>query len=376
MAAFLDTAVDPIVLDRARAGDDDALAAIYRAFEVPVRTLARRIVVPRAAADDVAQDVFVDVITRLRQYDGRGSFAGWVRSIAVNRCLMHLRSPWQRSRRWLEGATHALDGLQDEWQRAVGSDTVDGGDAVDLERALGPARRARARRRVAARRRGLHACRDRRAVRRVGQFFEVTARTRARALAAAVARRGEGGPMQADDERSMNIAEQLRTLPPASPVADGWADVQARLTSRQRSAERHVLGMRLAAAASIALIVVTATWRVGELTRERPTALAVELTPLTADESLAVDRIAQLRTQSTALEEMLVAIGDRPVVERAGMTIPIDTLESQVQWIDHQISTRDGAARPASVEQLWRRRVAAMNSLVQLRYVEAQHVDM
>jgi RNA polymerase sigma-70 factor (ECF subfamily) len=136
MSAFLDTALDPAVLDRARAGDESALAAIYRAFEVPVRTLTRRIVVPRAAADDVAQDVFVDVITRLHQYDGRGSFAGWVRSIAVSRCLMHLRSPWQRSRRWLEGAAQALDGAHDDWQRATGSESADGADAVDLERAL------------------------------------------------------------------------------------------------------------------------------------------------------------------------------------------------------------------------------------------------
>jgi RNA polymerase sigma-70 factor (ECF subfamily) len=136
MSAFLDTALDPDVLERARAGDESALAAIYRAFEVPVRTLARRIVVPRAAADDVAQDVFVDVITRLHQYDGRGSFAGWVRSIAVSRCLMHLRSPWQRSRRWLEGATNALDGLHDDWQRAAGGEAADGADTVDLERAL------------------------------------------------------------------------------------------------------------------------------------------------------------------------------------------------------------------------------------------------
>lgn len=136
MSAFLDTALDPAVLDRARAGDETALAAIYRTFEVPVRTLARRIVVPRAAADDVAQDVFVDLITRLHQYDGRGSFAGWVRSIAVSRCLMHLRSPWQRSRRWLESATLTLDGLHDDWQRATGGDAADGADTVDLERAL------------------------------------------------------------------------------------------------------------------------------------------------------------------------------------------------------------------------------------------------
>lgn len=134
MSAFLDTVLAPDVLARARTGDEEALAAIYRAFEVPVRTLARRIVVPRAAADDVAQDVFVDVITHLHQYDGRGSFAGWVRSIAVTRCLRHLRSPWQRSRCWLDDATRTLDELQEQ-VKGTGWAT-DGGDAVDLERAL------------------------------------------------------------------------------------------------------------------------------------------------------------------------------------------------------------------------------------------------
>lgn len=136
MSAFLDTAVDSATLERARAGDEAALAAIYRVFEVPVRTLARRIVVPRAAADDVTHDVFVDLITRLHQYDGRGSFAGWVRSIAVSRCLMHLRSPWQRSRRWLDSATAALDQLQDDRQGSIGGVAADDADTVDLERAL------------------------------------------------------------------------------------------------------------------------------------------------------------------------------------------------------------------------------------------------
>lgn len=182
--------------------------------------------------------------------------------------------------------------------------------------------------------------------------------------------------MQARDEHAMNLTERLRALPAAAPLAEGWAAVQSRRSERQRAATRRVFAVRFAAAASILLIAVTATWRVTEFTREHPAALVAELTPLTAEEALALDRIAQLRMQSSALEELLAAIGERPVVERAGMTLPIDTLEAQVQWLDHQISTRDGTNAPGSVEQLWRRRVEAMNSLVQLRYVEAQHIDM
>ena len=140
MSAFNDTAVPPGVLERARAGDEAAWEAIYRAFEQPVRTLARRILAQRSAAEDVAQDVFVDVLTRLHQYEGRGSFAGWVRSIAVTRCLMYLRSPWQRGRRWLARRDEDAGGWPvEEWQVALEGGVpqlTDRSDSLDLERAL------------------------------------------------------------------------------------------------------------------------------------------------------------------------------------------------------------------------------------------------
>lgn len=127
MTPFCDSALPPGTLERARSGDPGAHEAIYRAFEVPVRTLARRLVPRRGAADDLAQDVFVDVLTRLPQFDGRGSFAGWVRAITVNRCLMHLRSPWQRARLALDP-----EGEQ-AWADPAADHPV---KELDLERAL------------------------------------------------------------------------------------------------------------------------------------------------------------------------------------------------------------------------------------------------
>ena len=131
MSVFLDSDLPPETLARARAGAVDAQEAIYRAFQRPVRTLARRLVPSLAVAEDLAQDVFVEVLTKLDQYDGHGSFAGWVRSITVNKCLMHLRSPWQRARHWLDAAGE--DG-SDEWRQTRSVPMT--GDAVDLERAL------------------------------------------------------------------------------------------------------------------------------------------------------------------------------------------------------------------------------------------------
>jgi RNA polymerase sigma-70 factor (ECF subfamily) len=137
MSVFIDTDLPAATVARARAGDASAQEQIYLAFERPVRTLARRLLANRAAAEDVAQDVFVDVLTRLHQFEARGSFAGWVRSIAVTRCLMHLRSPWQRSRRWLTApAAEAIDAEAWNEIEAGPAARTDAAAAIDLERAL------------------------------------------------------------------------------------------------------------------------------------------------------------------------------------------------------------------------------------------------
>jgi RNA polymerase sigma-70 factor (ECF subfamily) len=132
MSSFLHTELSIEVVDLARNGDRGAREHIYRTFERPVRTLARRLIARHAAAEDVAHDVFVDVLTRIDQFDGRGSFAGWVRSITVNRCLMHLRSPWQRSLRWFDPWSD--DGSVREPPELVVSRGQELG--IDLERAL------------------------------------------------------------------------------------------------------------------------------------------------------------------------------------------------------------------------------------------------
>ncbi|MCU0256855.1 MAG: sigma-70 family RNA polymerase sigma factor [Vicinamibacterales bacterium] len=130
MTAFTDDHLPAGTVSRARDGCIASREAIYRAFELPVRTLARRLVPESRQAEDLAQDVFVEVLTSLDQYEGRGSFAGWVRAITVRACLMHLRSPWRRALRW----ARAADG--DVTEAVTPVEPATSGEAVDLERAL------------------------------------------------------------------------------------------------------------------------------------------------------------------------------------------------------------------------------------------------
>ena len=51
-----------------------------------------------AMAEDILQETFIEVIRKIDTYRGDAGFGFWVRRIAVNKCLMHLRSPWSSRR--------------------------------------------------------------------------------------------------------------------------------------------------------------------------------------------------------------------------------------------------------------------------------------
>ena len=79
------------VVARARQGDETALEALYRAFEVPVYNLARRICRTKEDAEDVLQETFFEVCRSIGRYREEGSLWGWIRTIAASKALMRLR---------------------------------------------------------------------------------------------------------------------------------------------------------------------------------------------------------------------------------------------------------------------------------------------
>jgi RNA polymerase sigma factor (sigma-70 family) len=93
---FLDIAAADPLLARARAGDRAAWRELYRCYSSAVYTLIRRMVGRPAVAEELMQDAFVEIFRRLASYQGAGSFAGWVRSVAASKALMYVRSPLHR----------------------------------------------------------------------------------------------------------------------------------------------------------------------------------------------------------------------------------------------------------------------------------------
>jgi len=84
-------AVPDILVARARAGDLEALEALYRAFETPVYNLARRMLRHPEEAEDVLQETFLEVVKSIRSYRGEGPLWAWIRKIAASKALMRIR---------------------------------------------------------------------------------------------------------------------------------------------------------------------------------------------------------------------------------------------------------------------------------------------
>ena len=90
--------IDPATLALAKSGDAQAHAELYAAFAPFVFTLARRMLASTASAEDVLQETFVDIIRKISTFRGEAEIGFWVRRIALNQCLMHMRSAWSLRR--------------------------------------------------------------------------------------------------------------------------------------------------------------------------------------------------------------------------------------------------------------------------------------
>jgi RNA polymerase sigma-70 factor (ECF subfamily) len=79
------------LLNRARAGEAAAFAALVRRYQRPVFSIALRMLGDRHRAEDLAQEVFLQLY---RSLDGIGSdahLAFWLRKVAVNRAIDRIR---------------------------------------------------------------------------------------------------------------------------------------------------------------------------------------------------------------------------------------------------------------------------------------------
>ena len=72
-------------------GDRSAQRRLFEALSPKMMALCLRYMGNREDAEDVLQEGFITLFTKIDSYEGAGSFEGWARRIFVNTALMHLR---------------------------------------------------------------------------------------------------------------------------------------------------------------------------------------------------------------------------------------------------------------------------------------------
>lgn len=78
-------------IEGARSGDRRCQKAIYDILSAKMLAVCLRYMGDRESAEDILQDGFVTLFSKLDTYSGEGSFEGWARKIFVNTALMSLR---------------------------------------------------------------------------------------------------------------------------------------------------------------------------------------------------------------------------------------------------------------------------------------------
>jgi hypothetical protein len=184
------------------------------------------------------------------------------------------------------------------------------------------------------------------------------------------------------------LRESLRALPDV-PAPNLWRAISARVQPTEfaprTKTNRYAYWLTVAASSVlVATLAVTVKQREVTITSSSfpPPAVAVAATPAILSDTVAAadpvldsgaePGIAELVNRSHALESVLRALPERRVVQRAGTTATIMGLEDGVALIDYRLTREGRQLDTTQSRELWQRRVDLLNSLVNVRYAEAQ----
>ena len=78
-------------IEGAKKGERRSQKAIYDMLSAKMMAVCMRYMGDKDSAEDVLQDGFVTLFSKIDSYSGAGSFEGWARKIFVNTALMSLR---------------------------------------------------------------------------------------------------------------------------------------------------------------------------------------------------------------------------------------------------------------------------------------------
>lgn len=124
MTAIVPADVDDDTLVRARAGDHDAFAELIEEHEAMVFSIALHFFGDRGRAEEVAQEVFLQLFRSIGTIESNAHLTFWLRQVTTRRCIDQIRKPRPRlvnldDVNELEARNEVRDSLLDRKLRAL-----------------------------------------------------------------------------------------------------------------------------------------------------------------------------------------------------------------------------------------------------------------
>jgi RNA polymerase sigma-70 factor (ECF subfamily) len=139
---------DPILVRRAKDGDERALAALVERHAPRVERVARHVLRDPEDARDAAQEALTKVCVKLPQFRGEAAFSTWLHRLTINACRDVSQRRWARRAEPLEDDVREtsdagpadlaeLSELRDELRQGLAAIPADQARVLVLKDALG-----------------------------------------------------------------------------------------------------------------------------------------------------------------------------------------------------------------------------------------------
>jgi len=174
------------------------------------------------------------------------------------------------------------------------------------------------------------------------------------------------------------LQAKLRELPDTMPPREVWQRIEAQARAegllagwRRQQRVKWLTGAAIAAA--VALAVLRLPFETVPVSVPPP--LATEPTLAQIENNNGLRELNALMVRSARLERNLRSLPSQPSVMRAGTAATISELEDSIAAIDSRLNYSGNSLSTEQAEIYWRERVRLMDSLLQLRYAQAQRVS-
>jgi len=116
------------LIARAKQGDQDAFHQLYENYYRRIYALCWRMLADKDSAEDVCQEVFVQLWQKINNFRGESKFSTWLHSVATNIVLGHLR----KQKNWFQ----RIFSIEDQNVEEGSVELIDERESSDLDKKI------------------------------------------------------------------------------------------------------------------------------------------------------------------------------------------------------------------------------------------------